>query len=127
MTDLRGYVRTTEDEGYSQFQQLFNAGNERAKWNEPISPLCACGGQAIMYTTAIRDAVVLIETIHFESLPGANDQKHFLAPVNRSKLTTEHILTVSGPLMGEPNSTPSGKDGKSFRTHDPTLSYGGDG
>jgi hypothetical protein len=70
--------------------------------------------------------VVFIETIHSESLSGANDQKHLLGTVKRSKLTTDH-MTVSGPLMGELNSTLSGKDGKTFRTHDPTLSYGGEG
>jgi CBS-domain-containing membrane protein len=104
--DLMGYLRITKDEGYKQFQQLLNAGDERAQKELAKLPGFVPAGQAVTPTTSKRDALALMETINSESLPVVNDQKHFIGTVNRSKLTAGLILAVTDKLEGEQNLKP---------------------
>jgi CBS domain-containing protein len=100
-SDLLGYLRITREEGYKQFQQLLNAGDERARQALAKLPGFVPVEQAVTPTTSKRDALVLMETINSESLPVVNDQKHFIGTVNRSKLTAGLILAVTDKLEGE--------------------------
>lgn len=104
--DLMGYLRDTKDEGYKQFQQFLNAGDERAQQELANFPGFVPARQAVTLTTSKRDALALMEKINSESLPVVNDHKQFMGTVNRSKITAALILAVTDKLEGEKKSKP---------------------
>lgn len=104
--DLLGYMRITKDEGYRQFQQLLNAGDERAQQELAKLPGFVPNKYAVTPTTSKRDALALMEQINTESLPVINEQSRFMGMVNRSKLTAGLILAVTEKLEGDYQTKP---------------------
>ena len=105
-SDLIGYMRITQEEGYYQFQELLNAGDERAQKELAKLPGFVPVEQAVTPTTSKRDALARMERINSDSLPVVDEQEKFLGTVNRSKLTAGLILAVTDKLEGKENSEP---------------------
>lgn len=104
--DLISYLKSAGDEGYYQFQQLLNSGDDAARAKLTKLPSFIAVTQAVTATTSKRDALARMEKINTDTLPVLDDKQHFAGTVERGKLTSSLILSVTDKLEGRNAGTP---------------------
>jgi CBS domain-containing protein len=100
--DLIAYLRTLGEDGYQAFQHELNRGNQRAKQWLARLPGFVSSEKAVTAKTSKRDALQAMEKFKLDSLPVRDGKDRFVGTVERAKLTTSLILTVTQKLSGEP-------------------------
>lgn len=103
--DLLAYLRTLGDEGYRRFEGMLNQGDARAQdWLARL-PGFVSADRAVTPETSKRDALQAMEDLKLDSLPVRDSSGRFIGTVDRAKLTTSLILSVTRKLSGEQGTT----------------------
>lgn len=98
--DLISYLKVTGDQGYDQFQQLLNNGDDTARSDLTKLPGFVAAAHAVTAATSKRDALAHMEQLNTESLPVVDGKHQFVGTVERGKLTSSLILSVTDKLEG---------------------------
>jgi CBS domain-containing protein len=96
--DLIGFLRVSGEQGYRQFQEQLNSGNEAARKELAKLPGFVSADHAVTAITSKRDALARMEQINTDLLPVVDDQQRFVGTVERAKLTASLILSVTDKL-----------------------------
>lgn len=96
--DLIGYLRVAGEQGYEQFQNLLNSGNEAARAELAKLPGFVGAEHAVTAITSKRDALARMEQLNVDILPVVDEQQRFVGTVERAKLTASLILAVTDKL-----------------------------
>ena len=98
--DLISYLKVAGDQGYDQFQQLLNSDSVSTREALTKMPGFVSAQHAVNSTTSKRDALARMEQLNTDSLPVLDDKHHFVGTVERGKLTSSLILSVTDKLEG---------------------------
>ena len=96
--DLISYLRVSGDQGYSDFQNLLNRGNDAARAELAKLPGFLGVDAAVTSATSKRDALASMEQLDADTLPIVDESRRFVGTVERSKLTAKLILAVTDKL-----------------------------
>ena len=100
--DLISSLRVSGDEGYRQFEQLLNRGDDSARAELAKLAGFVSAGNAVTAQLSKRDALASMEKLNIDSLPVVDGQQRFVGTIGRSKLTAGLILAVTEKLEGRP-------------------------
>jgi len=99
--DLIAYLRTVGEKGYRDFEGMLNQGDERAKEWLARLPGFVPADKAVTANTSKRDALQAMEELKLNSLPVCDSAGRFIGTVERAKLTTSLILSVTKNLSAD--------------------------
>jgi CBS domain-containing protein len=95
--DLIAYLRTAEDTGYNDFQNLLNRGDDSARETLARLPGFISAESAATTATTKREALERMDKLDRNTLPVVDADRHFVGTVERAKVITSLLLAVTTP------------------------------
>lgn len=109
--DLIAYLRTLGEDGYAEFEEMLNRGDDEAQaWLSRL-PGFVAAGQAVTPETSKHAALQAMADANTDALPVIDPDGKLVGTVERAKLTSSLILAVTERLTGEqaaPHGQPQG-------------------
>lgn len=95
--DLIAYLRTAEETGYNEFQDLLNRGDDSARDKLARLPGFIPAEFAATTATTKREALASMEKLDRNALPVVDADRHFIGTVERAKVISSLLLAVTMP------------------------------
>ena len=99
--DLIAYMRAAQDQGYQQFGDLINYGDDGAREMLARLPGFVSVDSAATTTTTKREALERMEQLDRSALPVVDADRRFVGTVERSKVIASLLLTVTKAADGK--------------------------
>jgi CBS domain-containing protein len=98
--DLIAYMRAAQDQGYQQFGDLVNYGDDSAREMLARLPGFVSADAAATTTTTKREALERMEQLDRNALPVIDGDRRFVGTVERSKVIASLLLAVTNAADG---------------------------
>jgi CBS domain-containing protein len=99
--DLIAYMRAAQDQGYQQFGDLINYGDDGARQMLARLPGFVSVDAAATTTTTKREALERMEQLDRSALPVVDADRRFVGTVERSKVIASLLLAVTTAADGK--------------------------